>query len=325
MTSGLIIGKFMPPHAGHQYLIDYAAGRVAHLHLVLFSKTAEPIPGHLRAAWLSELYPQAAVHHLHLDHAVDYGDPAAWDFWVRAIRSVVPDAPDLVFSSEAYGAELAQRLGAQPVLVDPARAHVPVSATQIRERPLAHWDSLPAPVRPYYVRRVCILGAESTGKTTLAAALAEHFATVWVPEYAREYLSAHANTLTPRNMLVIARGQGESEERLARQANRLLITDTNPLTTQVWYERYFGPCPAEIRHLADERTAHLYFVTGLDVPWESDGLRDSPGLRQWFHERFCRELTERKLPWVLLEGPPEARLAQAAAEIARRLLPPPAP
>jgi NadR type nicotinamide-nucleotide adenylyltransferase len=173
VTSGLIIGKFMPPHAGHQYLIDYAGRRVTHLHLVLFTKTAEPIPGHLRAAWLRELYPSAHVHHLHLDHAVDYGDPAAWDFWVQAIRSVVPAGPDLVFSSEAYGSELARRLGAQHESVDPARAHVPISATQIRQQPLAHWDSLPAPVRPYFVCRVCVLGAESTGKTTLAAALAD--------------------------------------------------------------------------------------------------------------------------------------------------------
>lgn len=75
MTTGLIIGKFMPPHAGHQFLIDYACQRVTHLDLVLFTKTVEPIPGHWRAAWLRELYANVAVHHLHLAHPTDFADP----------------------------------------------------------------------------------------------------------------------------------------------------------------------------------------------------------------------------------------------------------
>ena len=153
---------------------------------------------------------------------------------MRAMRSVVPTGPDLVFSSEAYGDELAQRLDAQHALVDAARAQVPVTATQIRARPLAHKKYFPKPVQPYYARRVCVLGAESTGKTTLAAALAEHFHSMWVLEYAREYLSANGNVVTPPDMPVITRGQVAAEERRARQANRLLVTDTNLLTTRLW-------------------------------------------------------------------------------------------
>lgn len=315
MTSGLIIGKFMPPHAGHQSLIGFARQRVTRLDLVLFTKTAEPIDGRLRAEWLRELYPDVTLHQLHLDHRVDYEDAAAWDYWVRAIRSVVPAGPDMVFSSEAYGDDLARRLGARHIVVDPSRSQVPVSATQIRDKPLAYWGYLPPPVRAYYVRRVCLLGAESTGKTTLAAALAEHFHTVWVPEYAREYLSGNGNVVTPADMLCIAQGQAASEERLARQANRVLILDTNLLTTYVWHEHYFGEVPAEIGDLAAARPADLYFVTGLDVPWVADGLRDSPGQREAFHRRFCEELSRRGLPYTMVSGPHEQRLKQAVDEV----------
>lgn len=315
MSSGLIIGKFMPPHAGHGYLIDCARQQVTSLDLVLFTKTSEPIPGQLRAAWLRELYPDLAIHHLHLDHHVNFDDEAAWDYWVRAIRTVMPSGPDLVFSSEQYGDELARRLGADHVLVDAARARVPVSASQIRADPLANWDYLPLPVRSHYVRRVCLLGAESTGKTMLATALAEHFRTVWVPEYARAYLSANGNVVTPADMPRIARGQAGSEERLARQASRVLICDTNCLTTQLWHEYYFGQAPAEITELADSRMAHLYLVTGLDVPWVADNLRDSPGQREHFHQRFCEELTARGLPFIVLDGPHEHRLRQAVAAV----------
>ena len=108
MTTGLIIGKFMPPHAGHVRLVEFAARRVDRLSLVVFTKAHEPIPGELRLAWLRELFPDVELLPVTQDGRVDYASPAAWDFWVAAIREVHPAAPDLVFTSEAYGDELAR-------------------------------------------------------------------------------------------------------------------------------------------------------------------------------------------------------------------------
>ena len=154
MSAGLIIGKFLPPHAGHLHLSAAAQRQVDELHVVLFSKTHEPIPGELRFGWLRELLPQATVWHIAREHPVDFNDDQAWSYWVAAIRDVLPRNPDVVFSSEAYGDELARRLGARHVAVDPARCQVPVAATQIRARPWAHWRYIPAPVRRYYLRRL---------------------------------------------------------------------------------------------------------------------------------------------------------------------------
>ena len=308
----------MPPHIGHLYLIDVARRQVDQLSVVIFTKACEPIPGTLRVGWLRELVPDLPVLHATQEHSVDFDDAAAWDFWVGAIREVLPADPAIVFSSEAYGAELARRLGARHVLVDPARTQVPVSATQIREHPLANWDYIPPAVRPYFARRVAVVGAESTGKTTLARSLAAHFQTVWAPEFAREYLgaAAHGGAVTPDDMLVIARGQAALEDRLARDANRLLICDTNLLTTLIWHEHYFGACPPEIRRMAAERTADLYLLCDVDIPWVGDGLRDSPGERGWFHERFVQELEARGLPYRVLSGSHDQRLAAAIHHIA---------
>lgn len=319
MTHGLIVGKFMPPHAGHQSLIDTARAQVEALSLVVFSKTAEPIPGPLRVRWLRELYPSLPVLAVDREGHVDFEDPVAWEFWVDAIRAVHPAPVDVVFSSEAYGDELARRLGARHVPVDPTRSRVPVSASQIRARPLAYWDYLPLPVRLHYLRRVTLVGAESTGKTTLAQALAAHFNTAWVPEFARDYLQARGGVCTLADMPVIARGQAELEDRLALQANRVLIGDTNTLTTQLWHEHYFGAVPPELARLAAERTADLYLLCGIDVPWVGDGLRDSPGHRAWFHSRFRDELEARRLPFVVLSGPFADRLAPAIAAVEQLL------
>jgi HTH-type transcriptional repressor of NAD biosynthesis genes len=231
---GLIIGKFMPPHRGHQYLIEFARARVDHLTILLFSKSAEPVPGELRAQWLREIAGDVPVLHLTDEHPVDFQNPAIWDRWMASIRRVYPQGPDVLFSSEAYGDELARRLGAQHVRVDPERTHVPVSGRQIRQHPTRYWDFILPPARSYYAKRICILGAESTGKTTLAAALADRFQTVWVPEYAREYLEAKNRACEWSDMVPIAEGQIALEERLARQANRILICDTNLLATMLW-------------------------------------------------------------------------------------------
>src|SRR5204863_7277646 len=122
--------------------------------------------------------------------------------------------------------------------VDPGSTHIPVSAAQIRGQPMDHWQSIPPPVRPYFVRRLAIVGAESTGKTTLAQALAAQFSTVCVPEFARDYLSARGGQCRPADMPVIAAGQARLEDEYARHANRLLVCDTDLLTTQLWQEHY---------------------------------------------------------------------------------------
>jgi HTH-type transcriptional regulator, transcriptional repressor of NAD biosynthesis genes len=117
-------------------------------------------------------------------------------------------------------------------------------------------------------------------------------------------------------MRLIAREQAAAEDCLAREANRLLVCDTNLLTTQVWHQHYFGACPPEIRQLADERTADLRLLCETDGPWLAGGLRDSPGHREWFQVRFRSELKARRLPCVLRSGSPAERLAAAIGHVA---------
>jgi HTH-type transcriptional regulator, transcriptional repressor of NAD biosynthesis genes len=162
------------------------------------------------------------------------------------------------------------------------------------------------------LRRVVILGSESTGKTTLAQDLARHFGTVWVPEYAREYLANR--TCTHADIDVIGRGQDASEQRLARKANRVLICDTDLLTTWFWSHLYFGRCPAWIE-AASRRQADLYLLTAPDVPWVADGLRDRPHMRQEIDAAFRAALAERGFPYTVISGTWAERFATAVAAI----------
>lgn len=308
----MILGKFMPVHLGHQYLIDYARARVDHLTVLVCSLRREPISGHLRFDWVRELYPDVNVVHITDENPSEPREhPQFWEIWTDSIRRVLPTGPDVVFTSEIYGDELARRLGARHVLVDVGREQVPISATQIRERPYDHWQYIPPCARPYFVKRVAIVGAESTGKTTLAGQLAQHYQTVWVPEFAREYLDAKGAYCELSDIPNIARGQMETEDALARQANRVLICDTDLITTTIWSDHYFNECPDWIRRAANERQYDLYLLTHNDVLWVADSQRDRPHMRDHFHNLFRHELESRNRPYIEISGSCDERLRAA--------------
>jgi NadR type nicotinamide-nucleotide adenylyltransferase len=166
---GWILGRFMPPHLGHQFLIDFARQVASDLTALVFSSLDDPIPGELRFQWLGELFPDVHLVHVANQPGPVGGDLASWQKGLDAIRERLPVNPDYLFASEEYGPHLAGLLGAKYVPVDPGRRTVPVSGAMIRQDPLANWKYLPACARPYFVRRLCLLGPESTSKTAPVA------------------------------------------------------------------------------------------------------------------------------------------------------------
>ncbi len=168
---GLVIGKFYPPHAGHLSLIRAALARCEHVVVGVLEASVESIPGWQRAGWLAEECPTATIKVALDDHPVDYTSETAWDAHVEVIAGLLDGPVDAVFTSDGYGEELARRLGAAWVRVDADRGGLPVSGTAVRADPARYWWALPPSVRAWFVRRVVVVGAESTGTTTLAEAL----------------------------------------------------------------------------------------------------------------------------------------------------------
>jgi HTH-type transcriptional repressor of NAD biosynthesis genes len=150
-TTGLIVGRFNPPHLGHSYMIDWAAARCDRLVVFVNTRDGELVPGDLRAAWLAELHPDVTVVEVRHDLDTNFDDEDLWAKWMGLFRSRWPhDAgPDAVFSSDPYVAGIAARFGAVPVVVDADRVAVPISATMVRESPAAHLDRLAPNVRAW--------------------------------------------------------------------------------------------------------------------------------------------------------------------------------
>jgi NadR type nicotinamide-nucleotide adenylyltransferase len=161
--------------------------------------------------------------------------------------------------------------------------------------------------------RICLTGPESTGKTELATALARELGTVWVPEYAREYAEQHGGDLTAADVEPIARGQIANEERLAPLASRVLLLDTDLISTVVYARYFYGSCPSWIVEEARARRADLYVLLDTDLPWQPDPARSAPGdAREDLFDAFRAALDEFETRWEIVSGGWEKRLARVA-------------
>lgn len=167
--------------------------------------------------------------------------------------------------------------------------------------------------------KVVLFGPESTGKSTLAKQLAEHYYTVFVPEYSRIYAEAqllHNKLLTKDDVLPIAEGQMQLENELTKKAHQLLICDTDLLETKVYSEAYYeGLCDPVLEKYAIENHYDLYFLTYIDIPWEADNLRDRPLERETMFAAFETALKTYNKPYVLLKGTMDKRFETAKMHI----------
>ncbi len=317
---GVTIGKFLPPHNGHHFLIETALAQCERLTVIVCWRADDFIPGEARAAWLREAHPAANV--IVIDDKPEYGDDDS-QLWANLTLGWLGEKPDAAFTSEEYGARWSHFMGCEHVCVDLKREQIPMRATWIRANPRAHLDWVSPQVRAHFVPRVVVLGAESSGTTTLARALATHFQTVWVPEYGREYCERNWSGLDYKwrseEFAHIAREQQRRENEAARDANRVLICDTNAWATRLWHHRYLGEFSPDVEAIASDGKADLYLLTDVDIPFVQDGIRDGEHIRAQMHQQFVEQLNAHGRTWLLLSGDPETRL-KTAIEAVEKLL-----
>jgi NadR type nicotinamide-nucleotide adenylyltransferase len=172
--------------------------------------------------------------------------------------------------------------------------------------------------------KIVLFGPESTGKTTLAKQLARHYNSVWVPEYAREYLQDKWNNerkaCEPHDLIPMAIGQMKLENELAKKTKSVLVCDTDLLETKVYSEVYYsGICDPILEKFALGNSYDLYFLTYIDIPWEPDDLRDKPNDRETMYHAFEEALIKANKKYIVLKGTQEERLNLAFSHIDKLL------
>jgi HTH-type transcriptional regulator, transcriptional repressor of NAD biosynthesis genes len=317
--STVVFGKLWPLHVGHLRLIDEAITASERVIVVVDDGT-EDVPADLWVAWVSEAFPTVEVVTApdlcgHDTSDCTPGCSKRYAAWFAEAHGSV----DAVFAGEPYGSLLASCLGAACVRLDRDRRRA--AGREIRADLIGHWDLLAGPARAWYCRRVVIVGAESTGTTTLAVDLARHLGTVWVPEYGRRFTEEHglSHEWTSTDFEQVARRQVEMEDEAAGRCGPVLVCDTDMLATAVWHERYMGGRSKVVEHMASQRRPHLYVLTADDIAFVQDGMRDGEHLRGWMTERFREVLADAGVPWLEARGGRRERVVQVVEGFAEHL------
>jgi NadR type nicotinamide-nucleotide adenylyltransferase len=315
---GFLLGKFMPPHAGHVRLCETALRLVDELTILVCWLPSDRIPGALRLEWMKALFPTARVigHGEPVPQAPD-AHPDFWPIWRGIVKAAHPEPIDFVFAGELYGLRLAEEVGAAflPIAVrsDADRLSA-LSASAVRAAPWNHWDMLPPPVRSHYARTICLHGPESVGKTSLAARLARHYGTILVSEYGRTHCEVHGLDFGEADLVTMGEVQSAAIAAARPWCNRRLIADTDALMTAAWCEMLLGHVPPVL--LAQPR-ADLYLLLDMDVPWHDDGTRffGEAGRRRRFMELSEAMLEQAGVRRVRISGSWESRFHQAVQAI----------
>jgi HTH-type transcriptional regulator, transcriptional repressor of NAD biosynthesis genes len=306
MANGLLLGGFMPPHNGHLTVAEFARAYTSELMVVLCSQPDDPISPDKRLAWLHELMPHARIEHWS-DLAYEDKKHAPLPAVSARAKATFGDSIDIVFGADEDLQELAEALGAQLLNVDPGRELLSVAASDIRAEPLANWAFIPPCVRPEYVKKVCLIGPRGTGKTMLAEQLAIHYETVAAFGYSGRIMKKLPKMMSPEQLADMARGQIATEDALARLANRVLICDTDPLSTQIWAQLSMGAAPGSVVELASARKYAQYLLLDVDIRLQ-DGSHQPAGVeRQREFDHYRQALIERDLRYLRLDGDEDTR------------------
>ncbi|AVR75990.1 nicotinamide-nucleotide adenylyltransferase [Aeromonas phage AhSzq-1] len=288
MTVGFLTGKFAPLHTGHIYFISKAATMVDKLYVVLSydGKRFQDDPRlslKNRLLWLKTTFkdlPHIKIVYVDETNCSPY--PDGWHEWSMLVKRAIPHRiGDItkIFSSEPEYTEGFNKYWpeAEHVVVDAERKEVNISATEIRANPFKFWSYMPSIVRQHYVKKVCIIGTESCGKTTLTKYLSKIYQTSWVEEYGRKFceqdMCMDESLLQYDDYALIAARRYEDELQATKTANKILFADTNAFITNFYcrlYEGSFHPMVDEYEAL---EKYDLTLVLASDVEWVADGLR----------------------------------------------------
>jgi HTH-type transcriptional regulator, transcriptional repressor of NAD biosynthesis genes len=317
--NSLVLGKFAPPHRGHLYLIDTALENSEVVHVVLCHNSTQNIPGKIRFETLNKIYGDKIKLYLLDDTGLPQSD-IGWNkdefyaLWVPTVYKLI-DKLDAVFTSEDYGDDFAHYLGVEHFLVDKERTKYPVSGTKIRTEPFNYWKFIPDQIKPYFIKRIAIMGPESVGKSTMTKYLANYFQTNFVIEYGRLVYESNGNKIELKDFIPISKGRQEIEDWIIKSSNRLLFCDTEDITTYIFSKMYFPEEyqtiePWLLNTINSKAPYDLYILLKPDIRGVQDGTRNFLKERESHYEVIKSELMNRNLNFVEVGGDFESRNSQ---------------
>lgn len=272
---GLVFGKFTPLSLGHVSLIKFAQSQCDYLYVLLSVDDSDKIPANYRLGWLLDTFKddldiEVRITDIKLP-VVPYSSKLISRMWGEWLKGEYPDVTHL-FSSERYGDFTAEFMGVKHVMYDNDRENFFISGTKIRNHPFIYWDYIPEIVKPYFVKKICISGTESTGKSTMTEKLAKRYHTNFVQEWGR-VICPNTDECTPEMIKDIGYAHSIDILEKTKTANKLLFSDTDLKTTKMYSYFLFNKIPEFDSWIEEANKFDLYIFLENDVNHVQDGTR----------------------------------------------------
>lgn len=316
MKTGVVLGKFLPLHKGHMALVDFALHHCDQLIVLLCSSEKEHIPGATREKWLLETFDsnnRIRVEHIIYDEDelpnTSVSSHEVSEKWATYLGKKFPEMT-IFFSSEPYGDYVAKFLGITHICFDQPRTAIPVSASAILNDPFGLWEYISPAARPWFVKKICLSGSESTGKSTLAEKLAQHFNTTYVPEMAREVIGK-TDEVVFDDLMKIAILHAKTINEKIKEANKLLFCDTDVNITKSYSKYLFNKTLQTPDWINEANHFSLHIFLETDCPYVQDGTRLSPEERDILDEFHKQQLEQAGIYYLSVYGDWEQRFEKS--------------
>lgn len=340
---GVVFGKFYPLHTGHIYLIQRACSQVDELYVIMCHSEARDRALFLnssmsrqptvsdRLRWLLQTFKYQKniyIHSFNEQSIKPY--PYGWQTWSEGIKKFLIAKniqPQFIYSSEVDDiAHYKKYFSTEVVLIDPEHTFMNISGNQIRQAPFRYWEYIPMEVKPFFVRKVVILGGESSGKSTLVNKLANVFNTTGAWEYGRDYVFSHLGedemALQYSDYDKIALGHAKYIDFAVKYANKVTFIDTDFITTQAYCQKYEGKSHPFVQALINEYHFDLIILLDNNTPWVADGLRSLGGdeERKAFQNLLIQLLIENEMDFIVIDSPSYDDRFLRCIELVQKLL-----
>ncbi len=284
MKRGLVFGKFLPFHKGHKALIGFALKHCDELIVLVCGSDKEDISTQTRVDWITNTFKKNSKI---LVHGFDYKEAelpntsessrSVSQLWAAKFKTILPFF-DILITSEKYGEYVAEYLNIRHITFDENRNKTPISSSMIRQNPIKYWDYISKAAKPYFQKKVVLLGTESTGKTTLCSALAHYFSASLVSEVGRDIVS-DSTDFTKDNLELIVQQHSEKIIQVQTDGQPLIVMDTDIHITQSYSKYAFGEYLEVDKSIYKLHHANLYLYLNNDVPFVQDGSRMTETMR----------------------------------------------
>lgn len=316
MKRGLVFGKFLPFHKGHKALIGYALKQCDELIVLVCCSDKEHISSAVRVNWIKKTFKKNSQI---IVQAFDYKEaelPNTSEFsrivsqiWASKFREILPYF-DVLITSEKYGKYVAEYLEIPHISFDEKRKKHAISSSMIRQNPIKHWHYIADAAKPYFQKKVVLLGTESVGKSTLCNTLARYFDANLVTEAGQEII-ADVSGFTKADLELIVEQHSQKIKKAQKDAQPLMILDTDIHITQSYAKYAFGEYLAVNPEIYNLHRANLYLFLNNDVPFVQDGSRMNEKMRNELDKSHRQTLKDFRINYHEINGNWSERMNKA--------------